>query len=46
MKVESPNEPPRGKLRGIKPCKFRITLKVIKVIRVICEIGGLKIGSI
>jgi hypothetical protein len=32
-----------NKLLGIKPCKFRITLKVVGVIRVICEIGGLKI---
>jgi hypothetical protein len=32
-----------NKLRGIKPCRFRITLKVIRVIRVICEICGLKI---
>jgi hypothetical protein len=32
------NEPPRAKLREIKPCGFRITLKVIRVIRVICGI--------
>jgi hypothetical protein len=32
----------RSKLRGIKPCRFRIALKVIRVIRVICEICGLK----
>ena len=31
-----------NKLRGIKPCRFRIALKVIRVIRVICEICGLK----
>jgi hypothetical protein len=36
------NEPPRGELRGIKPCRFRIALKVIRVIRAICEICGLK----
>jgi hypothetical protein len=35
-----------NKRRGIKPCRFRITLKVIRVIRIICEIGGLKIDSI
>jgi hypothetical protein len=35
-------EPPRGKLRGIKPGRFRIALKVIRVIRVICEICGLQ----
>jgi hypothetical protein len=35
------NEPPRGKLRGIKPCRFRIALKVNRVIRVIC---GLNFG--
>jgi hypothetical protein len=29
-----------NKLRGIKPCSFRIALKVIRVIRVICEICG------
>jgi len=29
--------------RGIKPYRFRITLKVIRVIHVICEICGLKI---
>jgi hypothetical protein len=38
------NDPPRGKLRGIKPGRFRIALKVIRVIRVICEICGLKTG--
>jgi hypothetical protein len=36
------NEPPCSKLRGIKPCRFRIALKVIRVIRVICEICGLR----
>ena len=35
------NEFPRGKLRGIKPCRSRIDLKVIRAIRVICEICGL-----
>jgi hypothetical protein len=29
-----------NKLRGIKPCRFRIALKVIKVICVICVICG------
>jgi len=29
------NEPFRGKPRGIKPCRFRITLKVIRVIRIL-----------
>jgi hypothetical protein len=31
-----------NKLRGIKPCRFHVALKVIRVIRVICEICGLK----
>jgi hypothetical protein len=39
------NGPPRGKLRGIKPYRFRILLKVIRAIRAICEICGLKISS-
>ncbi len=30
------------KLRGIKPYSFRIVLQMIRVIRVICEICGLK----
>ena len=34
------------KLRGIKPCRFRIALQVIRVIRVICEICGLKIPQV
>ena len=45
------DELPRGKLRGIKPYRFRIALQVIRVIRacpvapgdgtgVICEICG------
>src|SRR5210317_853678 len=37
------NKPPRGKLRGIKPDRFRVAVKVIRAIRVICEICGLKI---
>jgi len=32
----------RSKLRAIKPSGFRIALKVMSVIRVICEIRGLK----
>jgi len=32
------------KLRGIKPYKFRIVLQMIRVIRVICEICGLKLS--
>ena len=35
------NELPRRKQRGIKPYRFRITLQLIRVIRVICEICGL-----
>ena len=31
----------RSYLRGIKPYRSRITLKVIRVIRIICEICGL-----
>ena len=32
----------RSKLRGIKPYRFRVVLQMIRVIRVICEICGLK----
>jgi hypothetical protein len=42
IKGEKLNEPPRGKLRGIKPYRFRFALKVIRAIRVVCEICGLK----
>ena len=35
----------RSKLRGIKPYRFRIVLQMIRVIRVICEICGLKLKS-
>jgi hypothetical protein len=36
----------RRRQRGIKPCRFRIALKVIRVIRVICEICGLKTKAV
>ena len=34
------------KLRGIKPYRFRIVLQMIRVIRVICEICGLKFNCL
>ena len=39
------HEPPRGKPRGIKPYRFLSALKVIREIRLICEISGLIIKS-
>jgi hypothetical protein len=44
-KVTKLIELPRRKQRGIKPYRFRIALKVIRVIRVICEICGLKMKT-
>jgi len=41
----STNELLPGKPRGIKPYRFYIALQVIRVIRVICEICGLKAGN-
>jgi len=38
-------EAPRSKLWGIKPYRFHIALQVIRVIRVICEICGLKLSA-
>ena len=35
------NEPSRGKVRGIKPDRFRIALNVMEVVRRIYEICGL-----
>ena len=35
------NEPPRGKPRGIIPDRFRSAPRLVRVIRVICEICGL-----
>ena len=35
----------RSKLRGIKPCRFRIALKVIRVICEICGLIGKRLNS-